>query len=138
MSILVNKDTRVLCQGITGKTVDCSADRLIGLAPLKALAGLVYAPDLPIDGRLRLGVSVNYSDKYENSLLGVALAATGSRTLLDASVSYDTPDNHWTFTPVAASKAATTSFRADRRLPAACSSENRLPKRLYITHNLVS
>jgi len=86
------------CQGITGKTVDCSADRLIGLAPLKALAGLVYAPDLPIDGRLRLGISVNYSDKYENSLLGVDLAATGSRTLLDASVSYDTPDNHWTFT----------------------------------------
>ena len=86
------------CQGVTGKTVDCSADKLVGLAPLKALAGLVYAPDLPIAGKLRLGVSVNYSDKYENSILGVDLAATDSRTLLDASVSYDTPDNHWTFT----------------------------------------
>lgn len=86
------------CQGVTGKVVDCSTDRLIGLAPLKALAGLVYAPDLPIEGKLRLGVSVNYSDNYENSILGVDLAATGSRTLLDASVSYDTPDKHWTFT----------------------------------------
>lgn len=86
------------CQGITGTTVDCRADKLIGLAPLRALAGLVYSPDLPVPGRLRLGISANYSDKYENSLLGVDLAATGSRTLLDASVSYDMPDNHWTFT----------------------------------------
>jgi len=91
-------DGAFACQGITGKTVDCSANKLVGLAPLKALAGLVYAPDLPIDGQLRLGVSVNYTDKYENSLLGVDLAATGSRTLLDASVSYDTQDKHWTFT----------------------------------------
>ncbi len=83
------------CQGITGKTVDCSADRLIGLAPLKALAGLVYAPDLPIPGQLRFGLSLNYSDKYENSLVGVDLAATGSRTLVDASVNYDLPDGHW-------------------------------------------
>jgi iron complex outermembrane receptor protein len=86
------------CQGVTGNTVDCSAEKLIGLAPLRVLAGLVYSPDLPIDGKLRLGVSVNYSDKYENSILGVDLAATNSRTLLDASISYDTPDKHWTFT----------------------------------------
>jgi iron complex outermembrane receptor protein len=87
-----------VCQGITGANVDCSANKLVGLAPLKALVGLVYVPDLAIDGKLRFGVSVNYSDKYENSILGVDLAATDSRTLLDASVSYDTPDNHWTFT----------------------------------------
>lgn len=85
------------CQGGTGATVDCSANRLIGLAPLRALVGLVYAPDLPIPGRLRFGLSVNYSDKYQNSLLGVDLAATGSRTLLDASVNYDLPDGHWSF-----------------------------------------
>jgi iron complex outermembrane receptor protein len=85
------------CQGITGTMVDCSANKLIGLAPLRALVGAVYIPDLPIPGKLRLGVSVNYSDKYQNSILGVDLAATGSRTLLDASVNYDLPDGHWSF-----------------------------------------
>ncbi len=85
------------CQDVSGNTADCSTDKLIGLAPLKALLGVVYSPDLPIPGQLRFGLSANYSDKYENSLLGVDLAATGSHTLIDASINYDLPGNHWTF-----------------------------------------
>jgi len=90
-------DGKFPCQSVTGSTVDCSADKLVGLAPLRALLGLVYAPDLPIPGQVRFGLSLNYSDKYENSILGVDLAATGSRSLVDASINYELPDNHWTF-----------------------------------------
>lgn len=90
-------DGKFPCQSVTGSTVDCSANKLVGLAPLRALLGLVYAPDLPIPGQVRFGLSVNYSDKYENSILGVDLAATGSRSLVDASINYDLPGDHWTF-----------------------------------------
>jgi iron complex outermembrane receptor protein len=86
------------CQSTTGTTVDCSANKLVGLAPLRALVGLVYSPELPvIPGQLRFGLSVNYSDKYQNSILGVQLAATNSHSLVDASVNYDLPGSHWTF-----------------------------------------
>ncbi len=84
------------CQNTVGVTIDCSTDKLVGLAPLRALLGLVYAPELPIPGQLRFGLSINYSDKYQNSILGVQLAATNSRSLVDASINYDLPDNHWT------------------------------------------
>ncbi len=89
-------DRGFLCQNIAGATVDCSANKLIGLAPLRALGGLVYAPSLPIPGQLRLSFSANYSDKYQNSVAGVALAATTSHTLFDASVNYEL-DAHWNF-----------------------------------------
>jgi iron complex outermembrane receptor protein len=85
------------CQSVTGATIDCSAEKLVGLAPLRALLGLVYSPDLPVPGKLRFGLSVNYSDKYQNSILGVDLAATASHSLVDASVNYDLPGAHWTF-----------------------------------------
>jgi iron complex outermembrane receptor protein len=85
------------CQNPAGTNVDCSANKLVGLAPLRALVGVVYAPDLPIPGKLRFSLSVNYSDKYENSVAGVDLAATTSHSLLDASVNYALPDGHWSF-----------------------------------------
>jgi len=92
-----NYQGKFLCQNSAGIKVDCSASPLIGLAPLRVLAGLSYAPRLPIPGQVRLGFSANYSDKYQNSISGVELAATGSRTLFDASVNYELPGGHWTF-----------------------------------------
>jgi iron complex outermembrane receptor protein len=86
-----------VCQSVTGSNIDCSANKLVGLAPLRALVGMVYAPDLPIPGQLRFGLSVNYSDKYQNSILGVDLAATSSHSLVDASINYDLPGDHWRF-----------------------------------------
>jgi iron complex outermembrane receptor protein len=91
-----NYEGKFPCQSTTGTTVDCSANPLIGLAPLKALVGVVYSPDLNIPGKLRLSLSVNYSDKYQNSLDNVALAATTSHSLVDASINY-APDDHWAF-----------------------------------------
>ena len=84
-----------LCQNTAGISVDCSAQRLVGVAPLRAVTGVVYSPDLPIPGVMRINLSLNYSDKYQNSVAGVALAATTSRTLVDASVNYELPDGHW-------------------------------------------
>ncbi|HLG87401.1 MAG TPA: TonB-dependent receptor, partial [Alphaproteobacteria bacterium] len=86
-----------LCQNTAGGYVDCSANKLVGLAPLRALVGAVYSPALPIPGKLRFSLSLNYSDKYENSVAGVDLAATTSHTLVDASINYALPDNHWSF-----------------------------------------
>jgi iron complex outermembrane receptor protein len=85
------------CQNTAGTYVDCSANQLIGLAPLRALGGVVYTPALPIPGKLRVSLSLNYSDKYQNSVPGVAIAATTSHTLVDASINY-APDDHWSFT----------------------------------------
>lgn len=92
-----NYNGQFLCQNTAGATVDCSANKLVGLAPLKALVGVVYSPDLAIPGKLRFSLSVNYSDKYENSVANVALAATTSHSLVDASINYNLPDNHWAF-----------------------------------------
>ena len=85
------------CQNITGATVDCSANPLIGLAKLKALGGAVYAPVLPIPGQVRISFSANYSDQYQNSVANDPLAITKAHTLYDASVTYDLPETHLTF-----------------------------------------
>jgi iron complex outermembrane receptor protein len=83
------------CQNTAGVSVDCSAQKPVGLAPLRAVAGFVYSPELPVAGLLRINLSLNYSDKYQNSVAGVALAATTSRSLVDASVNYELPGGHW-------------------------------------------
>ena len=92
-----NYTGKFLCQNVAGVSVDCSANQLVDLAPLRVLAGIAYSPRLSIPGQLRFGFSVNYSDKYQNSIPGVELAATNSRSLYDASVNYDLPESHWGF-----------------------------------------
>jgi iron complex outermembrane receptor protein len=85
------------CQNRAGVTVDCSANPLTGLAKLKALGGAVYAPVLPIPGQVRVSFSANYSDQYQNSVSNDPLAVTKAHTLYDASVTYDLPETHLTF-----------------------------------------
>ena len=92
-----NYNSRFLCQNTAGVEVNCQANPLIGLARLKALAGVVYAPVLPIPGQLRFSFSANYSDKYQNSVVNDPLAITTSHTLYDASINYDWPETHLTF-----------------------------------------
>jgi iron complex outermembrane receptor protein len=89
-----NYNSAFQCQNTTGIYIDCSAQRLIDVAPLRAVTGFVVSPQLPIPGALRINLSLNYSDKYQNSILGVPLAATNSRTLVDASINYAV-DDHW-------------------------------------------
>src|SRR5579859_1516101 len=85
------------CQNTAGVTVDCQNNPLVGLAKLKALGGAVYAPVLPISGKVRLNFSANYSDQYQNSVANDPLAITKGHTLYDASVTYDLPETHLTF-----------------------------------------
>jgi iron complex outermembrane receptor protein len=92
-----NYQGQFLCQNSAGATVNCQDNPLIGLAKLKALGGAVYAPVLPITGQLRFNFSANYSDRYQNSIANDPLAVTKSHTLYDASVTYDLPETHLTF-----------------------------------------
>ena len=85
------------CQNISGVTIDCRNNPLTGLAKLKALGGAVYAPVLPISGQVRVNFSANYSDDYQNSVANDPLAITKAHTLFDASVNYDLPETHLTF-----------------------------------------
>jgi iron complex outermembrane receptor protein len=85
------------CQNIAGAVVNCQTNPLIGLAKLKALGGAVYAPVLPISGQLRVNFSANYSGDYQNSVANDPLAITKAHTLYDASVTYDLPETHLTF-----------------------------------------
>ena len=85
------------CQNTAGITVNCQDNPLTGLAKLKALGGAVYAPTLPIPGQVRLNFSANYSDQYQNSVANDPLAITKAHTLYDASINYDVPETHLTF-----------------------------------------
>ena len=92
-----NYEGQFLCQNTAGVTVNCQSNPLTGLAKLKALGGAVYAPVLPITGQLRFNFSANYSDQYQNSIANDPLAITKSHTLYDASINYDLPESHLTF-----------------------------------------
>jgi iron complex outermembrane receptor protein len=92
-----NYQTAFNCQNTAGVTVDCQNNPLIGLAKFKALGGIVYAPTLPILGQLRFNFSGNYSDQYQNSVANDPLAITKAHTLYDASINYDLPETHLTF-----------------------------------------
>jgi iron complex outermembrane receptor protein len=92
-----NYQSEFFCQNTAGVTVNCQNNPLIGLAKLKALGGAVYAPVLPIPGQLRVNFSANYSDQYQNSVANDPLAITKAHTLYDASINYDLPETHLTF-----------------------------------------
>jgi len=92
-----NYEGQFNCQNIAGATVNCQNNPLVGLAKLKALGGAVYAPVLPIPGKVRLNFSANYSGDYQNSVANDPLAVTKSHTLYDASINYDLPETHLTF-----------------------------------------
>lgn len=92
-----NYQSEFLCQNTAGVTVNCQNNPLTGLAKLKALGGAVYAPTLPIPGQVRLNFSANYSDQYQNSVANDPLAITKAHTLYDASINYDLPETHLTF-----------------------------------------
>jgi len=92
-----NYGGQFLCQNTAGVTVNCQENPLIGLAKLKALGGAVYAPVLPIPGQVRVNFSANYSSDYQNSVANDPLAITKAHTLYDASINYDVPETHLTF-----------------------------------------
>jgi iron complex outermembrane receptor protein len=92
-----NYQSEFNCQNTAGVTVNCQNNPLIGLAKLKALGGAVYAPVLPIPGQLRVNFSANYSSDYQNSVANDPLAITKAHTLYDASINYDVPQTHLTF-----------------------------------------
>ena len=92
-----NYQGQFLCQNTAGATVNCQTNPLIGLAKLKALGGVAYAPVLPITGQLRFNFSANYSSDYQNSVANDPLAITKAHTLYDASINYDVPETHLTF-----------------------------------------
>jgi outer membrane receptor protein involved in Fe transport len=92
-----NYQGQFLCQNTAGVTVNCQNNPLTGLAKLKATGGTVYAPVLPIPGQLRVNFSANYTSDYQNSVANDPLAITKAHTLYDASINYDLPETHLTF-----------------------------------------
>lgn len=77
---------------------NCQDREIKALIPTQASAGFTYTPDLDIQGKIRLNGGWTYISGYWNNVSNtVDLEKTGSRGLLNASVAYQTPNGHWTF-----------------------------------------
>jgi iron complex outermembrane receptor protein len=84
-----------ICQ-LNGVYQECRAKDLRGVAPFKGALGFVFTPDVGLPGQVRLGASVDYSDKFYNDAVNTPLIAARARTLVDALVAYDSEKGDWT------------------------------------------
>jgi iron complex outermembrane recepter protein len=86
------------CADAHNNVVNCEGRQIKALIPTQASAGFTFTPELDIPGRVRLNGSWTYISGYWNNVSNtIYLEHTGAHGLLNASVAYETPDGHWTF-----------------------------------------
>ena len=86
------------CAIANTSVVDCSGNKIKGLAPEKAVLGFIFSPAIPtVPGAFHLRAEADYSDKYYNNVANsINLVQTPSNTLINASLAWDSPDGHFT------------------------------------------
>lgn len=86
------------CADAFNNVVNCQNRQIKDVIPTQASAGFTFTPELDIPGRVRLNGGWTYISGYWNNVSNtVYLEHTGAHGLFDASVAYETPDGHWTF-----------------------------------------
>ena len=77
-----------ICQ-LSGVFQECLTKKLKDIIPFKGTLGFTFTPALDMPGRLRIGASVDYADKYYNDAVNTEILAARGRMLLDAVIGYD-------------------------------------------------